>query len=249
LLILLVVLWLVLQPSFLPRRDEVRRGLERAANNTRERTAELTDNVSSRLPLPRGDQARAEKFKEWLNGQTLGQEGELYEKLPAHAQGMMAWLATLSDKEMQSFTDQVARFAESLGLKLEWLLNNQLDAYPSLKQAIEEAVALYSISAWRAHNVREDVKAFRAYQDWLAHPSREQALQQKLYSELVRQGLVTTTPELYLASGKDRDAEAVRAIKQVAETRPEVVTALVRDWVTTKDATKQPAVAQSVAQV
>jgi hypothetical protein len=250
LLILLIILWLVLQPSWLPRRDEVTSRVSRAFQGARERTRTLTSNVGERLPgLPggRGDSARSEKFKEWLNQQTLSQESELYERLPAHAQGMTAWLATLSDSEMQDFTEQIARFTRSLGLELEWLLNNQLHAYPVLKQAIEEAVALYSVSAWRAYNVKEDVKAFRAYQEWLEHPSRERALQQKLYGELVRQGLVTTTPELYLANEKERDAEAVRAIKQVAETRPEVITAIVREWVTAPDAVRLEATAQSTA--
>jgi hypothetical protein len=156
----------------------------------------------------------------------------LYEKLPAHARGMTTWLATLSEQEMQAFTERVAQFTASLGLDLEWLLDNKVTAYPALKQAIQEAVALYSISAWRSYNVQQDVKAFRAYQAWLAHPSRHRALGQKLYTTLVEQGLAPTTPELYLADDKQRSTEAVRAIKQVAETKPEVITAIVREYVT-----------------
>ncbi|HZQ06094.1 MAG TPA: hypothetical protein VFD70_05900 [Anaerolineae bacterium] len=244
LILLAILVWLILQPTWLPKVPDFRGMTNRAIERSQARTNETFSKLIGRSPRLRRDRPLSTKLQEWITARTTSTENEIYDKMPARTQGMNAWLATLSDKEMRVFTDKVARFTASLGLDLEWLLDNKVNAYPALKQAIEEAVFLYSISAWRAYNVQRDVKAFRAYQAWVENPSRNRALEQKLYSELVQQGLAPTAPDLYLASESERNAEAIRAIKEVAETRPEVVTAIVRDWVTPQEPVKMEAVAQ-----
>jgi hypothetical protein len=244
-LIAIVAIVYFVRPGWLPRPSQVREDANRALQRATETANDAYGGVTGRWKQLRGTEGRAAKFKEWVGRQTVGQESELTDKLPGQAQAMTAWLETLPDKEMEEFTDKVARYTASLGLDLEWLLDNKVNAYPALKQTIEQTVALYSISAWQAENVQRDVKAFRAYQAWEENPSRNRVLGQRLYADLVREGLAPTQPDLYLASQKERDDEAVRAIKDVAATKPEVVTAIVREWVIASE----PAQIESVPQV
>ncbi len=118
---------------------------------------------------------------------------------------------------MEQFTQRVAQFCASLNFDLAWLTDPQVSREPELKQAVEDAVLLYSLTAWRANNVQQDVKGFFAYQAWLGNPKRHNAFGQQLLGALIQRGAVTVTPELYLAPEKERLAQATAAIRKVAD--------------------------------
>ncbi|MBN1994411.1 MAG: hypothetical protein JW953_17060 [Anaerolineae bacterium] len=222
LLVIIVVLWWYFKPVWAPKPDKVQAEVEKSFRLAADKAGKMYEGVSGKLKLRRDKSGLAKKFKEWVAEASLDKQSHLYEELPHAAESFAAWLASLTPQETEAFCDKVARFCASLGFDLAWLMDDQLNGQPELKRAIEEAVALYSIAAWRASNVQNDVHAFLAFQQWLANPSRNKALGQKLYGELVRQGLVKVSPDLYLAPEKERTAEAVSAVKQVAENKPAV---------------------------
>jgi hypothetical protein len=248
-LLLAAIAWLILKPAWAPKptdpsarlRTSVQKEADRAFHLASDKASQMYEGVAGKLKLRRDKTELAKKFKQWVAEKSLSQQTELYDGLPAQAEGFTAWLAGLSDKDTEAFADKVARFTASLGFDLEWLVNAEVNTQPELKQAIEAAVALYSLAAWRANSVQSEVRAFLAFRAWLANPAKHRALGQKLYSALVQQGLVMPSPDLYLAPEKERMTEAVRAIKQVAETQPGVVNAVLRDLVSQPEKAPQPA--------
>lgn len=159
----------------------------------------------------------AKQFKQWVAEAAPGSRAELYNGLPASADGFAAWLGGLPDKELAQFTKQVVRFCASVNFNLAWLTDAQVSREPELKRAVEDAVLLYSLTTWRANNVQQDVKGFFAYQAWLAKPNRHREFGQQLYAALVHGGAVTIPAELYLASEKERQAQAAASIRKAAE--------------------------------
>lgn len=231
--VLAVGAWLYFKPAWAPKPDKVQADAEKNLRLAADQAGKMYQGVSGKLKLRRDKVELAKKFKEWVSGASLDQT-QLYAGLPTAAEGFAAWLAALSPQETEAFCDKVARFTASLGFDLAWLVDDKLDDQPELKQAIEQAVALYSIAAWRANTVQRQMRAFLAFQQWLAKPSQNRALGQKLYSQLIKQGLVLTSPDLYLATEKERQAEAVRAIKQVAADKPAAFNAVLYDIVNPK---------------
>lgn len=228
-LIVAAALWWYFKPGWAPKPDQVQAQVEKNFQVASNKASKMYDGVAGRLKLGRDRKELSNKFRKWVSEKSLSKQTQMYDNLPTQADGFQNWLAGLSDKEMLAFSEKVARFAATLSFDLEWLVNDKVNDYPQLKQAIEESVSLYSIAAWRATNVQQEVRVFLAFQAWLADPSKNRALGQKLYSALVQQGLVMTSPDLYLATEKERMGEAVRAIKQAAETKPEELNAILRD--------------------
>ncbi len=234
-LVLVLGVWFYFKPAWAPKPDQVQADVEKNLRLAGQQASKMYQGVSGKLKLRRDKTELAKKFKEWMASTSLHQT-QLYDGLPAAAEGFASWLATLSPQETEAFCDKVAHFTASLGFDLAWLVNDKLNGQPELKQAIQEAVALYSIAAWRANTVQIQVRAFLAFQQWLAKPNQNRGLGQQLYSQLVKQGLVMTTPDLYLAPEKERQAEAIRAIKQVAIDKPAVFNAVLYDIVNPKPA-------------
>jgi len=159
----------------------------------------------------------AKQFKQWVSEAALSKRDELYNTLPASADGFAIWLSGLSDKELGQFTERVARFCATLNFDIAWLNDAEVKGEPELKKAVEDSVLLYSLAAWRANNVQQDVKSFLAYRAWLANPNQHKAFGQQLHQVLIERGLVTVSPELYLAPEQERLEQAAVTIRKVAE--------------------------------
>ncbi len=218
-----VGMWLYLKPVWAPKPNEVSDALGKNMRGATHQAGRMYKGVRGRMKLRRDKQGLATKFKQWAAGPALEQT-QLYNDLPGAAKNFNAWLSTLSPQDTEEFCDKIAHYCAALGFDLAWLVDDQLNALPQLKNAVQEAVTLYSITTWRAMQVETQVQTFKAYQQWLAHPDKHRQVGQKLYGELARQGIITPPPELYLATEKERDAEAVRAIKQVAAEKPDMFT-------------------------
>ena len=233
-IVLAIGAWFLFKPAWAPKPDKVQAEVEKNFRLAADKAGKMYKGVSGKLKLRRDKSELAKHFKDWVANASLNKQARLYDGLPDAAEGFAAWLATLSPQETEAFCDEVARFTASLGFDLAWLVDDKLNGQPELKQAIEDAVALYSIAAWRANTVQSRVRAFLAFQQWLAYPNRHRALGQKLYGELVRQGLVMTSPDLYLAPEKERTAAAIRAIKELAEAKPAAFNAVLAEIVNPK---------------
>ncbi|MDE3090408.1 MAG: hypothetical protein KGJ80_13585, partial [Chloroflexota bacterium] len=75
--------------------------------------------------------------------------------------------------------------------------------------------------AWRTSSVQSQVQISLAYQAWLTNPKRHQKFGQELHGALIERSLVTVPSELYLASEKERLAQAATAIRHAAAENPD----------------------------
>lgn len=160
------------------------------------------------------------KFKEWWEGLSLAQREQLYHRLPEHAGALTTWLALLDVEEAKMFANQVRTFSESLNFELSWLLNEDLNNEPELKEAFEEAVSLYSLAYFRALQVEEELRLFITFRAWQENPSAKeyQELTQNLFAALVEKGLAAPAPtKLFLAENRRRQKHAESAIRQAAD--------------------------------
>ncbi len=170
----------------------------------------------------------SKQFKQWVVDSGLSKRDELYATLPASADGFAIWLGETNDKELEHFTRQVAQFCASLNFDIAWLTDPEIGRDPTLKKAVEDAVLLYSLAAWRSSNVQQEVQNFLAYRAWLANPKRHKQYGQRLHQILIQEGLVVVVPDQYLASEQERFEQAVAAIRKVAEENPAAFAAALR---------------------
>jgi hypothetical protein len=230
-LVVVGVLWFVLKPAWAPKPPDTSKWTGKASQASRQATAkageiskdatakagQVYQGLRGRLKFRSDTRELAKQFKQWVSEAAPAKRVELYNTLPASAEGFAIWLGSLSDKDLERFTQGVARFCATLNFDIAWLTDPQVSREPELKKAVEDAVLLYSLTTWRANNVQQDVKGFFAYQAWLGNPKRHSAFGQQLLGALIQRGAVTVTPELYLAPEKERVTHATTAIRKVAD--------------------------------
>jgi len=219
-LAVVALLWFVLKPKWAPKPPDTSEWTSKASQASKQATAKAGQTykgLRGRLKFRSHTHELAKQLKQWVSEAAPAKRVELYNTLPASAEGFAIWLGGLPQKELEQFTRRVARFCASLNFDLAWLTDAQVSREPELKKAVEDAVLLYSLTVWRANNVQQDVKGFFAYRAWLARPKRHRAFGQQLLGALIQRGAVTVTPELYLAPEKERLAQATAAIRKVAE--------------------------------
>ncbi len=230
-LVVAAVLWFVLKPAWAPKPPDTaeltgkasqtsKQAAAKASQASKQATAkagQMYQGVRGRLRFRNHTRDLAKQLKQWVAEAAPAKRVELYNTLPASAEGFAIWLGGLPQKELEQFTKKVAHFCESLNFDLAWLSDPQVSREPEIKKAVEDTVLLYSLTTWRASNVQQDVKGFFAYRDWLANPKRHSAFGQQLLGALIQRGAVIVTPELYLAPEKERQAHATAAIRKVAD--------------------------------
>ena len=191
----------------------------------------------------------SKQFKQWVAESALAKRDELYETLPASADGFAIWLNEVKDQELEQFTRGVAQFCASLNLDIAWLTDPEVGRDQALKKAVEDAVLLYSLATWRSSNVRQEVQSFLAYRAWLANPNRHKAYGQQLHQVLIQQGLVTVPPDLYLAPEQERLEQAASAIRRVADENPAAFNAALRQLAEPSEGVTAPALTPAPAPV
>ncbi len=218
--LIVAVLWFVLKPKWAPKPPDTAVWSGKANQASKQASAkagQMYQGLRGRLRFRSHTHDLAQQFKQWVAEAAPGSRAELYNTLPASADGFAAWLNGLSQKELEQFTKKVARFCESLNFNLAWLTDAQVGREPELKRAVEDTILLYSLTTWRADSVQQDVKGFLAYQAWQARPNRHKAFGQQLLGSLIQSGAVTISPDQYLASEKERKAHATAAIRKIAD--------------------------------
>ena len=223
-------LWLYFKPAWAPQPTQVQGELAKSVRLVGDQAGKMYVGLGGWLKLRRDKTQLVSQFKTWTATSTLN-DAAANADLAGAAKELNAWLATLSEKELQAFCDKVAHFTAALGFDLAWLWDDQLRGQAELKHALEEAVALYCITAWRAQRVQDDVRAFVAWERWQAHPNKHRALGQKMYTALVQNGMIMMDPAMYVAPAKARWAQMNRSIKEVAQGHPETISAVVRQIV------------------
>ena len=177
-----------------------------------------------RLPFQK-DNELATQFKQWVDQAELSKQTKFYKELPSDAAEFTAWLEDLSEDKLTEFVEELSAFCRAQGFKLAWLMDpNTPD---NMKGAVEDAVLLHSLAAWRAR----DIQPLLAYKAWQAAPNKpeNQAFGQRLYGKLVEAGLATAPADLMLASAKERQAYVAQAINAAAAEHQDTFLALVKE--------------------
>ena len=253
--LIVAVLWFVLKPKWAPKPPDTAAWSGKASQASKQvsvkasaaskqasaKAGQMYQGLRGRLRFRSHTHDLAQQFKQWVAEAAPGSRAELYNTLPASADGFAAWLNGLSQKELEQFTKKVARFCESLNFNLAWLTDAQVGREPELKRAVEDTILLYSLTTWRADSVQQDVKGFLAYQAWQARPNRHKAFGQQLLGHLIHNGVVTVSPDQYLASEKERKAHATAAIRKVADENRDALRVALRQVVAGAPAAPAPA--------
>lgn len=260
-LVVVALLWFVVKPAWAPKPPDTTEWTEKASKASKQATARASEaskqagakagqmyqGLRGRFKFRSDTRELAKQFKQWVSEAALAKRVDLYNTLPASADGFTIWLGGLSDKDLELFTQKVTRFCATLNFDIAWLNDPQVRREPELLQAVEDAVLLYSLAAWRANNVQQDVKSFLAYRAWLAKPNQHKAFGQKLHQVLVESGWVTVPSELYLASEKERLAQAIAAIRKVADENPPALHVALRQVSANGESLPAPAPAPALA--
>ncbi len=175
-----------------------------------------------------GTRELAKQLKQWIADAASPKRVALSTTLPAQTENFAGWLNGLTDKELEQFAATVARYCAAVNFDLGWLNNAQVSREPELKQAVEDAVLMSALGAWRADSVHQDVTVFLTYHAWRAKPNQHKEFGQALHQVMIERGLVTVPSELYLAPEKERLAQAATAICQVADKNPAVFNLVLR---------------------
>lgn len=194
-----------------------------------------------RLPFQKGPSPAAAQFKQWLAQSDLAKRSSLYKQLPVDAAEFAAWVEGLTDEQLHKFVADLSAVCQLHHFELAWLVDPKTP--DNLKHAVEDAVVLHALAAWKAR----DIQPLLAYKAWQAapHKAENRAFAQKLYGKLAEAGLVTPPAELVLATEKERQAHVVTAIETAASEKEATFLALVQEVVseleTEQAETKTPA--------
>lgn len=163
--------------------------------------------------MPRRIQA-SQQLRAWV----VAHAPERVEALPpAAASELVGWVRGLSLGELRAWEQATRSFCAEAGMHLAWLWGRELQDDPDLHAEMSTMVLLYSLSYSRARRAVSTVAAVKELQAWRANPKRkhQRRFGDRLHAALVRRGLITIAPELYLAPEKRRRSEAIAAIKQL----------------------------------
>ncbi|MCB0170986.1 MAG: hypothetical protein KDJ97_10585 [Anaerolineae bacterium] len=193
-----------------------------------------------RLPFTKEKDPVATQFKQWLSQSDLSKRSQLYKKLPADAAEFATWVDGLSDEDLNKFVNDLSSVCRAQNFELAWLVDPKTP--DNLKQAVEDAVILHGLAAWKAR----DIQPLLAFKAWQAAPNKPEnrAFAQKLYNKLAEAGLVTTPSDLVLATEQERQEHVAEAIDKAAAEKEATFLALVQEVVneleTEKKETKAP---------
>jgi len=244
-LIVVAILWFVVKPRWAPKPPDTSEWTGKASKMSKQATdkasqmsKQATDKArqaSKQATAKAGQMYKGwcggfkfrsdtrelgKQFQQWVTDAALPKRAALASTLPAQTESFAAWLSGLSGKELEQFTERIARYCATVNFDLGWLNDAQVSHEPELKQAVEDAVLMYSLGAWRADSIQQDVRVFLAYRAWRAQPNRHKEFGLQLHQVLIERGLVPVPSELYLAPEKERLLYATAAICKVADENP-----------------------------
>jgi hypothetical protein len=224
-------LLIVLQPAWMPRAKALPSDVLKRAPKVSPAA------VSSRLT------SGWRKEQPALIGTSSPELDALESELMGATERYVAWLGTCSEAERATLSRAIARSASALDFQVAWRDNTTIARDRKLRLAVDEVLALSGMAAWRAAEVSRQARTQLALDAWEQNPSsfRQRDLTAKLYAALVQRGLVTVRPELYLAKDQDRRAEAIEAIRRLANSNRAEVLATLDELLHSKPAVPAPA--------
>ena len=168
----------------------------------------------------RRDGNLARQFQAWVVDSGSPDRKQFYQGIPQTAGAFSDWLAGLRSEEIELFSQRISDVVSGWNIQIDWLVGEQLQRVPALRQAVEESVLLHCLAHWRASQAQSDIRTFVTFQAWQQdpHAGRQKELNQKLYSRLVEKGLLEApAPDLLLASEDRRHDYVVQALRQASQ--------------------------------
>lgn len=164
---------------------------------------------------------------------------------------LRAWIGILSKEQIAALTEQLSLFCTNLGFELIWLADGQIGKDPALEPAVKEVVESYCRACWRATQVQGDLELLKILMAIETGPfsKEQQALSQKLFAELVKQGMAPpVSPELFVAPEKERQAVMMEAIRTAADTNRTAFNQVLKAVITMEATPAAPAAEEAPAQ-
>ncbi|MEI6776527.1 MAG: hypothetical protein WCK70_06470 [Chloroflexales bacterium] len=161
------------------------------------------------LPL-----SRSERLALWLQESASSNAADLPPNADAE---LVAWVATLTRPELRNWERAARAFFAEAGFDLALLWSHTLDQDADLRAEISTAVLIYSLTYARARRIAPTVAAVKALHRWRGAPrrARQRRFGDALHTALVRRGLLSINPDLFLAPERRRRNEAFAAIKNL----------------------------------
>jgi hypothetical protein len=224
----ILLLWQPIWPFKSSSQQAVQRvtqATSKVIETTKESVEKAGERFSGERSAPRVRPELAARFKEWLSQAELDRRTTVYKQLPTDAADFTAWLLELGDKDLGDFSQGLAVFCQGQGFDLAWLSDAQVPG--EMKHAVEEAVGLYCLAAWKSRNLAPLV----SYRAWLADPEnpKNNAFAQRLYSRLVESGMATARSDILWAPEKERHSFIAQSMQTVATQDPKTFVALLKD--------------------
>lgn len=134
---------------------------------------------------------------------------------------LQTWVSALSDEDLKRLTKQLVIHCQTLGMELDWLLENQLHISPLLQERMPEIMVAYLTSCHKAVPVQQEAQLFKTYQAFDNQPENHREFARQLYAKLVENGLVTMSPsDLLHDDVQKRQEYIVSSIRQAANNDP-----------------------------
>lgn len=240
-LIIFVVIW-YLEPAWASQesRDKATTAITTNTKGAYTRSRGWLGQV--RLPFQKEKNPAAAQYRQWVAQSDLSKRSQLYKQLSSDAAEFSAWIEGMSDEELNEFVSDLSDVCQAHNFELAWLVDPKTP--DKLKHAVEDAVILHGLAAWKAR----DIKPLLAFKAWQAAPNKPENREfaKKLYNKLAEAGLVSTPSDLVLATDKQRQEHVVATIETAATENETTFLALVQEVVSEleaeakEDKTSQP---------
>ncbi|GEM_PF-3896414 len=228
--------------------DSVAKKSVSEANKLTANVVQTSRGLLSRLKIGRA--ADVSEFRQWASGGAFENRAATFNSGGAAAE-FKSWVESLSVDEIKALDALVNDFCADQHFSFGWLGDAELEqGDPDLKQALEEAVMLFSLACWKANRVQKDVEALAVYENWLEDPykGKNLTISQALFARMVDERKVKASPELLLAPEKERREFVVNTVKDFASRERKAFNAMLKGVLAEAGATaEKPLVEEAVA--
>lgn len=212
--------------------DKVSNIANKASTTVSNTAGQVYGNVKDDLNYRRNRAHYAEAVKKWAAGSPRFSTAESWLALQPDLVQAEVWIQQLSEKNLQNFTDGMAQHLESLGFKIDWLVNERFPLATNLQKNINDVALLYSLSAWHAQQNHPALNAQLAYEMWAEAPEKNKQYGQKLYAKLAAQNLVSIPAEVIFTDEKTRTNSLVKMAKNAYTLYPKDFNAILNEIAT-----------------
>lgn len=135
------------------------------------------------------------------------------------------WLEGLSSKDLNTFAQALNRSLRQNKVNLNWI--NDTSAGGTTQHVLQEVILLNALGVWRAHTLAP----LAQLETYLANPNARgnRVFAQKVFAKIAVSEPTILSPEMMLASEKERSKYVHAAIAQAARDNQDRVVGIVRD--------------------